>query len=111
MNIKFSPVRAEKSKAIHALTVSNGKINFKIENGGMIASDLSALVGIGEYDHSDPENPVLINESTHDYVLSCDADFNLTIKLPHGCCAPESTRFPESLVDVQEGVVNVPAYE
>lgn len=39
-----------------------------------------------------------------------DGELVLTIFLPHGANAPESTRFPEPIVNPADGVVELPIY-
>lgn len=39
-----------------------------------------------------------------------DGELVLTILLPHGANAPESTRFPEPIVNPADGVVELPMY-
>ena len=38
-------------------------------------------------------------------------DLSLTLILPHGADAPESTRFPEPIVVTDDGIVALPPYE
>lgn len=40
-----------------------------------------------------------------------DGELVLTILLPHGARAPESTRFPEPIVNPSDGVVELPMYD
>lgn len=40
-----------------------------------------------------------------------DGELVLSILLPHGTTAPESTRFPEPIVNPADGIVELPAYD
>lgn len=39
-----------------------------------------------------------------------DGELYLTIRLPHGPNAPESTRFPEPIVVMEDGTIDIPIY-
>lgn len=40
-----------------------------------------------------------------------DGELTLTLILPHGPNAPESTRFPQPLIVTEDGLVALPAYD
>jgi len=40
-----------------------------------------------------------------------DGELILTLRLPHGANAPESTRFPEPMTITEDGSVDVPAFD
>lgn len=101
MIIKFSPVRADESKKIKSISLSGNDLHI---NEAVI--DLSLLIDTRATD----EEGNLLNELENEYILSCDSDFNLTVMLPHGIKAPESTRFPDDLIDVQDGEIQTPIY-
>ena len=40
-----------------------------------------------------------------------DGELNLTLILPHGANAPETTRFPRPIINPADGKINLPAYD
>lgn len=46
-----------------------------------------------------------------DKVTRTEGQLQITLVLPHGCPAPESTRFPKPIVNPPDGPVTLPAYQ
>lgn len=54
------------------------------------------------------------DDATHEVlftVLREGDDYEVTLRLPHGAKAPESTRFPIPVTAIGNGIINVPVYE
>jgi hypothetical protein len=105
MNIKFKPVNCCNRK-LESLSVQGSSL---IINGETL--ELNDYIGVGQTDLDEQGNLFVLNDLKHEYLKRCDPDLNVTVLLPHGTNAPESTRFPEPIENVQDGDIAVPDYE
>lgn len=92
ITVKFSPVRSNEEP----LTASWMDPVLTVKS---VEYDLSLLE-----DGSTATHPVLGN------VYRVGNDYGVTLMLPHGSNAPESTRFPEDIIVEDNGNITIPVY-
>ena len=98
MYIKLSPQRSD-----NALNLAK-EADTLIINGE--AFDFTAL----------PEGATLPKDAINSDVIISDVEridgvLHLTVLLPHGANAPESTRFPQPITVTQDGPITLPVYD
>lgn len=98
MHIKFSPQRRDDT---YSATINN---------------DIITIDGI-DYDFSPlPEGATLPQSAVDCPWLASDVEringeIHLTLLLPHGANAPESTRFPAPITVTTDGPIDLPIYD
>lgn len=98
MLIKFSPVRLDVQLIV---SVSGDVITLNGEDFDFTPLPEGATL----------PNAALSSEWFVGDVTRNKGELSLTLKLPHGPNAPESTRFPESFRVLTDGVVSLPVYD
>lgn len=98
LKLNLSPVRSDESQPIVSvagdiLTINGEDFDFSvIPDGATLPAD-----GI--------ESDWIVGG-----VSRVDGEIELTVKLPHGANAPESTRFPAPIINPDDGAIMLPAY-
>lgn len=99
MKISLSPVRSDESQPIilksgDILTINGEAFDFTgVTEGATLPSD------------------AIVSDWIIGSVSRTAGQLELTIKLPHGANAPESTRFPLPIINPADGLLELPVYE
>lgn len=68
-------------------------------------------VNSAEYDLSELPDGATADHSVLGKISRTGEDYELTLRLPHGPNAPESTRFPANIMINENGIINIPEYD